>query len=238
MFRFITKMEYWDIEDSGITAEISGTPYWHLKDIQDAVAYNRLRHSKNQRIAEIGGGVSRILPVLAQQNYCVNIDKLEGIGNGPVGARSSPGIVYINAYLGNTKGYIEDAFFDIVFSISVVEHIDKEYLPAFFADNARIIRPEGLSFHLIDILCGDKEPSQWNIERNSITSQEFFKYFTPLSDQIIAPGDSKFSCSYATNPDNAMNEWNKIVPSAKEQFAASQSCTLFLAGKKINNHRF
>lgn len=233
MFRFVTKKEYWDIEDSGIMKEIPGNACWHLKDIQDAVAYDNLRDCQYKYIAEVGGGGSRILPVLAKKNYCFNIDKFEGHNNGPVGIPTSmQDIKVIDCYLGSTKDCIEDTFFDVVFSISVVEHIFEADLPGFFADNARIMKSGALSLHLIDIPCGDSEPTEWNLKINSIIKAEFFKHFTPLSTEIIAPEDFHFSCAYATNPDNVMNQWNKLDPSARKLFETSQICTLFIAGTK------
>ena len=74
MYRFVTKKEYWDIEDSGLLAQLPPTNYaWHLKHIQDAVAYKYLHQLKGKTIAEAGGGSSRLLPALARHNSCYNI---------------------------------------------------------------------------------------------------------------------------------------------------------------------
>lgn len=40
MFRFVSKQEYWDIADSGILKDLPHKFDWHLKSIQDAIAYN------------------------------------------------------------------------------------------------------------------------------------------------------------------------------------------------------
>lgn len=83
MFRFVTKKELWGFEDSGLAAQLPPTHIWHLKDIQDAMAYKYLHNLKNMRIAEVGGGNSRILPILARQNTCFNIEPFDGVGQGP-----------------------------------------------------------------------------------------------------------------------------------------------------------
>jgi hypothetical protein len=84
MLRFINKKEYWTAEDDGTVAKLPATPFaWHLKNIQDAVAFSWLKKYNNQDIAEIGGGDSRVLSVLSKNNRTTNIDSFEGLGNGP-----------------------------------------------------------------------------------------------------------------------------------------------------------
>ncbi|WP_306253043.1 hypothetical protein [Parvularcula sp. IMCC14364] len=84
MLRFITKKEYWKIIQDGIEEQLhpSGKP-WHLKDIQDAVAAHYLLPTRGLKIAEIGGGKSRVLQSLSERNDVYNIDKFDGSNNGP-----------------------------------------------------------------------------------------------------------------------------------------------------------
>src|SRR5262249_2556416 len=85
-----------------------------------------------------------------KRNRCTNIDPLEGYHGGPRGQRT--GIKYKQIYgeIGKTSGALQDSAFDLVFSISVVEHVLQSDLDAFFADIARILRPGGRMLHLID----------------------------------------------------------------------------------------
>jgi SAM-dependent methyltransferase len=229
MFRFVTKKEYWDIEDSGLLRDIVSHPRWHLKSIQDAIAYSILHNLRGKKIVEIGGGNPRILPALAQSNVCFNIDKFKGVGHGPTNDFPPSVIHIINAYLGETKDYIHDYMFDVSFSISVMEHVPFQALQSFLRDNRRILKSGGLAVHLIDIYCNEHQDID-NIRRFSVIRKEFFSYFTPLSDDVITENDLHFSSSYATNPDNEMNAWNKSVPGLREKREVCQSCALLLAG--------
>ncbi len=56
MLRYVTKANYWAVLDSGIMDGIPGTGHWHLKDIQDAVAFSHLHDKVGLEIAEIGAG--------------------------------------------------------------------------------------------------------------------------------------------------------------------------------------
>jgi len=81
MFRFVTKKEYWDIEDSGLLTQLAPANFvWHMKNIQDAAAYKYLHQFEGVAIAEVGGGHSRVLPALAHRNSCYNIEPFEGLG--------------------------------------------------------------------------------------------------------------------------------------------------------------
>lgn len=53
------------------------------KNIQNGFMLGRLSGLKEQNIMEIGGGNSRVLPVLAKHNECWNIGKFQGVGAGP-----------------------------------------------------------------------------------------------------------------------------------------------------------
>ena len=231
MFRFVTKKELWDIEDSGLLDEVPQTLTWNLKSIQDSIAYGHLFQFENKRIAEIGGGNSRVLRALARKNQCVNIDKFEGAGGGPTQSNLPENISLIQAYLGKeTKELIQDDFFDALFSISVIEHIPNHYLGDLFQESARIVKRDALAIHLIDIYCIDVPTNQ---PRMSLLTDLFFKYFRPLEKDILAPDDIKFSCANATNPDSTMNRWNKVVPELRKVRETHQSCSLILAGFRV-----
>ena len=236
MFRFVTKKELWAIEDSGLTAQLPPSSHiWHLKDIQDALAYKYLHQCKGKIIAEAGGGNSRLLPILAPKNSCYNIDPFEGAGKGPKANTLPPEIVSVKAYLGQTDAIINDAAFDVLFSISVVEHVPDGDLKSFFADSRRILKADhGFALHLIDIYTAEK-PSPDSMERCRQVSDMFFQHFLPLPGEVMGrDGDwAKALCfrsHYATKPDNAMQSWNKLVPELKEMRETHQSCSLILGG--------
>src|SRR5687767_6142356 len=70
---------------------------------------------------------------------------------GPTEAQAIPGVEIVRAYLGENSPLLAD--FDVVFSISVVEHV--EDLDAFHADQLRILKPGGIFIHAIDLYLGE-----------------------------------------------------------------------------------
>lgn len=255
MFQFVTKKEYWDVVDSGILNKIKTETMfsrglksvvkairgknnltWHLKSIQDAIAFKYLYKYSNVSIAEIGGGKSRVLPALVKNNTCFNIDAFKGVGRGHKKEIHLKGITNILSYVGDFSDSIIDEQFDVIYSISVVEHISNDKLNDFFKDCFRILKPSGLMIHLIDVYLEDATgDNRYAYSRICSYSSCFnSKLFTPLSEPIIkTEKDVCFSTSFATNPDNLMKEWNRLVPGLKNKREISQSCTLVMIGKKV-----
>ena len=238
MLRFVTKEEYWKIEDSGILKSLPEKFSWHLKSIQDAVAFEYLYQLSNQTIAEVGGGNSRILPVLSKNNTCYNVDEFRGAGGGPKQSVLIDGVKNVSTLLGNFSELLPDAYFDYVFSISVVEHVSTQGLTNFFKDCYRILKPNGKMIHLIDVYLEDSLKANQDslaekLRKYKYPFQENMFRSLNLEDIIISEDNLCFSTEFATNPDNMMNNWNKSAPSLKNKRTKSQSCSLLMAGSKI-----
>lgn len=238
MLRFITKEEYWCIEDSGILNELPKKIKWHLKSIQDAIAFNILRPLKNKTIAEIGGGDSRILPVIATKNKCYNIEEFKGLGGGPQQEIFIEGVRNINALIGQYSGKLQVNYFDYIFSISVIEHVHNNMLTDFFDDCYRILKSGGYMIHLIDVylednLASNKEALCERLIKYRSTFKSGMFRSPDLNDYLVNEEDLNFSTTFATNPDNVMNQWNKLVPALKTKRIKSQSCSLILFGMKV-----
>lgn len=115
MLKFVTKKEYWYVIDSGIMKGIPSTKLWHLKDIQDEIAYSNLYSLKDKCIAEIGAGNSRLLSTLSQDNKCYAIDEYKGQGNGPINPSDIDGVTTLNVMLGKQSPLISNNFLMLFF---------------------------------------------------------------------------------------------------------------------------
>ena len=74
----MTKHQYWRLLDEKVDKQLAPAKFpWHLKSVQDVVAYSLLGDPQGQVIGEIGGGESRLLPVLVGSNQCTNIETFE-----------------------------------------------------------------------------------------------------------------------------------------------------------------
>lgn len=125
-----------------------------LKVYQDLLIYSFIVQNvkAGSKVLEIGGGESRILNYFKNDFECWNLDKLEGIGNGPTEINST-GIKMVFDYIGNFSKEIPENYFDLVFSISTLEHIpldDEIIYTNILKDINRILKPDGISLHCMD----------------------------------------------------------------------------------------
>lgn len=229
MFDFVRKPLIWEAWDGALQEEIGEMAAFQLKSMQDLAVYRLLKGVSGQTIAEVGAGHSRLLPVLARQNQCVAIDGFEGRGGGPTAAQDVSGVQTIATYLGEMSPLLASESFDVVFSISVVEHV--EALAAFHEDQLRILRPGGFFVHAIDMYVSD-EPDDHNrrlfeIYRGWVTCSEGVE---PL-DQVYS-GPFAFTCDLATNPDNIMHSWGRVAPSLVGLRQRAQCVSVLVGGRK------
>jgi SAM-dependent methyltransferase len=231
MFDFVRKSQIWNALDNGRLAELDSKISFQLKTMQDLAVYEMLRDHRGSKIAEIGGGNSRILRRLAQTNQCYNIEKFEGIDGGPKGEINIPGVTNVDAYVGDFDGALEADSFDVAFSVSVVEHVVDDKIAAFHRDLIRILKPGGIFLHAIDLYLADEPSSYWvsryGIYRSWVTED---RAISPIGQ--IFEGPLSFSCSMASNPDNILHGWGALVPSLTELRTQAQNVSLLVAGRK------
>ncbi|MEL7107861.1 MAG: class I SAM-dependent methyltransferase [Pseudomonadota bacterium] len=232
MLDFIKKKMLWDAWENNLEKEIGARGTFHLKSIQDLTLFAHLKDYSNKSIAEIGGGNSKILSALAARNHCFNIEKFEGQGNGPTQEIEIEGVENIIAFLGEKSGKIPSTAFDVVFSISVVEHVPTEMLDAFLEEGLECLKPGGLWIHAIDLYI-EEDPSDWIKERFA-AYQKWFSHpdLIPIGD--VHPGPIRFTTDMATNPDDEMFRWGQYAPSLIELRKIAQSVSIILAGTKRN----
>ena len=125
-----------------------------LKVYQDLFMYTFIVNNikKGSRLLEIGGGESRIILLLKQSYEIWNLDKLEGQGFGPKRLMDTSEFKLIKDFIGSFNKEIPDNYFDLVFSISTIEHIpdDENTVVNVLEDIQRILKPGGYSIHCID----------------------------------------------------------------------------------------
>ena len=128
--------------------------YCDLKVYQDLFMFSFIKNNIKQRskLLDIGGGNSRILNFFKYDHECWNIDKLEGIGHGPREIDAT-GFRLVLDYMGNFNDELPENYFDLVFSISTLEHIpldDTKIYENILKDINRVLKPGGYSVHCVD----------------------------------------------------------------------------------------
>jgi ubiquinone/menaquinone biosynthesis C-methylase UbiE len=131
-----------------------------LKVYRDLLVYTFLKEHipKGSRILDIGGGDSRIINTVKNDYECWNIDKLEGVENGP-SSLNVAGFRLIRDYMGNFNKELPDNYFDFVFSISALEHTpgDDKTNSDIIKDINRVMKVDTFSLHCFDIVIGREE---------------------------------------------------------------------------------
>ena len=231
MFDFIKKQELWDALDGGLLEDIQGKLTFQLKTIQDLWVYSEIKNERGKKIAEIGGGESRILPRLALNNECYNIEKFEGADHGPESEVRIPGVTNIKTFVGDFSPELEDNSFDVLFSVSVAEHVKDEDFDAFFKDCIRILKPGGYMVHAIDMYIAEQPTVFWKdryeMYRNAVSTTQGVEPYGG-----VRPGPLSFSTDMASNPDNIMHGWKSLSPALNELRQNAQSVSVKLGAKK------
>lgn len=235
MFDFIRKEEYFEWIDTFVSSRsaYASTSIHNLKDIQDHYVLNRLKDARGLRILEVGGADCRTLRKFANNNECWNAEKFEGFGAGPKQVIKTHKVRNVLTYLGEFSSELPESYFDFVFSISVIEHVETAQLSDMYLDIARILKPGGITFHAIDAYLFD--PVRYSESSAVYTKKRLEAYFNvpEITDgklQFVDPPnvgtDPGFSCEYASNADREMLAWNKVVPQLAPIRSVGQSCSL------------
>lgn len=153
--------------------------YCDLKAYQDLLVFTFIKDNipKGAKILDIGGGDSRILKYFKDNYECWNIDKLEGVGNGPLSVVHD-GYNLVRDYIGNFNDKLPENYFDFVFSISTLEHVPdgrdthKELYKNICLDIDRVLKPSGISLHCFDITISDNNHC-WTNEFVAFMSEYF-----------------------------------------------------------------
>lgn len=131
----------------------------HLKTYQDLLVYTFLRDRvpPGSRILDVGGGNSRILRRLSTTYECWNVDKFEGVGNGPTDMEKFKSFGYrvVSAFMGDFCPELPDNYFDFVFSVSALEHTPQgqpELYPRIVQDIERVSKNGAWTLHLFDVI--------------------------------------------------------------------------------------
>ncbi len=128
-----------------------------LKRYQDLTVIDFLLRNiaPGARILEIGGGYSRLFNCLRDTYEFWNLDKYEGVGNGPPPQTTAHHTVL--DYIGNFNPELPDSVFDAIVSVSVLEHVppDEALWERIVEDMRRVAKPNALSFHCIDAILFD-----------------------------------------------------------------------------------
>jgi len=164
MYRLGTSEDLWACSER--YPEIFQVAFKHhsLKPLGHATVCEYIRREfiiadKNYSVLEIGHGASSPFFAIfgsSDKIHCYGIDDNDKDNTVSISALnklrgSYPNVTFYSGYLGeNSSNNLPSNFFDLVFSVSVVEHIPKEHLQSFHKEVLRILKPNGLQIHSYD----------------------------------------------------------------------------------------
>ena len=157
-----------------------------LKPLGYCHIVNLIENFKPKRVLEVGhGAMSFIFQIFA--------DKLEMWGLDDVIEDSSvyeedlknvrlwnPKVTFVKDLLGRFSKELPDNYFDLVYSVSVIEHIPHDVLPAVFEDTYRILKPGGIVSHSYDVYYKQSTKEVFNGYENA-----GFKWLKPKSTMNV-----------------------------------------------------
>ena len=214
-FEFFKKMKY-DIELFGKEVDPDNCD---LKVYQDLLTFSFIKENYKSpiKMLDVGGGTSRILEYFKKEHECWNIDKLEGVGNGPLGENLRfHDIRLVADYMGNFNKELPDSYFDLVFSISTLEHVplnDEAVYENILKDINRVLKPGCCSLHSIDLVwLGEKYVWTNEILNYFFSHQKMLNTYVPFDDIIKDPDLFVMSEFYFNN------NWSYTTGKTYEKF--------------------
>jgi len=139
-----------------------------LKPLGYAHMINLIEAFKPKRVLEVGHGAGSFLFEIFKneielwglddtiEDNAVSTDSLIATRN------KNPHVKFVTGLLGNSNPDLPDNYFDLVCSVSVIEHIPQEHLKSVFTDTFRILKPGGIVSHSYDISYGRKTKSVYD----------------------------------------------------------------------------
>jgi SAM-dependent methyltransferase len=193
-----------------------------LKLVQDVYVLHRFAREQGKKILEVGGGYSRVARRLSRRNEYWLVDKYEDRGNRPPITWPIGKVRFIIDHMGRFNPALPDGYFDLVFSISVVEHIPLDRLDDFFRDCARVLKPGGRLLHAIDSYAFDEQDQQ---TAQALAWAERSRKYLSFADRpdlgvrLLEPPsvgeEPRFYCRYASLPDEYMHRAQGSGPDLK-----------------------
>jgi ubiquinone/menaquinone biosynthesis C-methylase UbiE len=194
-----------------------------LKKYQDLLVFAFIKQNipPGTRMLEVGGGYSRLLEYFCKDYECWNIDPFEGVGTGPTVLKPVP-YRLVRDYMGNFNAELPDNYFDIVFSISALEHIPTDQtMSKVINDINRVLKIGGYSLHALDSVVKDNQFNFLHPFTFKVASQPNSLIKLPDTAEILKDPDIYFMTKEAYD-----YGWKHITKEEYEAFGSPTSINL------------
>ena len=130
---------------------------WGLKQFGTLFCLDYIEKNRPKTILEAGAGRS----LFFDQNLKPEIDYWVADKSDFYGADFAKHLdqrkrtTFVESFIGEFNELLPENYFDLIFSISVLEHIPNEKVSTAFKDMARVVKPGGYIVHTIDLNAGE-----------------------------------------------------------------------------------
>lgn len=170
MFELGTTDHWWEIAKK--YPELSNQPNT-LKPLGYAHIVNLIESFNPKTILEIGhGSFSFIFEIFYNKIEIWGIDDFledSTVSNESLNKirNEYPEVRFVKGFLGNNIRDLPDNYFDLIYSVSVIEHVPESKLENFFEESKRIIKPGGITAHSYDVYYKQNTKSVFDAHLNS-----------------------------------------------------------------------
>lgn len=202
-----------------------------LKCYTDLLVYSFIKKyiPKGSRILEVGGGNSRILAYFKNDYECWNIDRMEGVGNGPQDSeKNQTGIKLVKDYTGNFSTELPDQYFDFVFSISALEHTpqnDPLLFDRIIDDIKRLMKIDSFGLHCFDVILSSRPGIENRMNR---IINRFFERFNTLNSYLPLDSITDNSDIYCLCKGFYDKGWKKLTQKEYDDYGYPTSYQIFI----------
>lgn len=127
---------------------------WNLKQMGSLFCLDIIKEHKFNKLLELGAGFNIFFDrYFGQKTEYWMVDK-DGHYNQPAMTAAKhlrKNTKHINALMGENSEMLSNNYFDILFSISAIEHIDKNEIQSVCDDMYRVLRSGGHCVHALDV---------------------------------------------------------------------------------------
>jgi hypothetical protein len=182
-----------------------------LKCYQDLLVLSFIENNLplGAKLLDVGGGYSRVLRHLKHHYECWCIDKYEGIGSGSATIPTDAGYRVVVDYMGNFNAELPDKYFDLVFSISALEHSPQGAISTslIIDDINRVLGETGFSLHCLDMAIDRKTKKGISVDRIGLFDVQR-DFLTVASNPLPPLEDILSDPNLFVLPETIFQQWN------------------------------
>jgi len=134
---------------------------FNSKGFQNPWIMESHKFQSSDKVLDVGGGYSKLPPYIQKETGCEvwvadDFGHSDGIDwgrfdNPKVLVEKNPGIKYVMELVGNKdRSSLPDNYFDVVYSVSVLEHVSYDFTPLVWKHMADLVKPGGKLIHSVE----------------------------------------------------------------------------------------